>query len=94
MGSNFERKDNGTLSLCYSTDKVGSKWKSVVVINNENGKLIYGPLKLNADVSWHTEERLLIKEYPEIIKDPNSTNSFTYYYDLVMKKRITATEEK
>lgn len=94
LGKNYERKDNGTLSLCYSVDRAGNKRKNVVVIDTENGALLFGPQKLNADVGWFSEKRLIIKEYPEVIKDQTSTNNFTYYYDLVAKKRITATEEK
>lgn len=92
LGEKYERKDNGDLALCYSMENEISKWKNVVVINKKSGELIYGPQKLNADVDWHSEDRLIIKEYPEVIKDKNSTSTFTYYYDLVAKKRISATK--
>ena len=92
LGKNFERKDNGDFVLCYSVENGVSRWKNIVVINKTNGELVYGPEKLNADVDWHSKDRLIIKEYPEVIQDKTSTNTFTYYYDLIAKKRISATK--
>lgn len=92
LGANFERKDNGELTLCYSVENAISKWKNVIVINKKSGELIYGPKKLNADVDWYSKDRLIIKEYPEVIQDKTSTSTFTYYYDLIAKKRISATK--
>ncbi len=92
LGAKFERKDNGDLSLCYSLENEISKWKNVIVIDRSSGELIYGPKKLNADVDWHSTEQLVIKEYPEVIEDKTSNSTFTYYYDLIAKKRIEATK--
>lgn len=92
LGETYERKDNGDLALCYSAENDIGKWKNVVVINMKNGELIYGPQKLNGDVDWHSKDRLIIKEYPEVIKDKTSTSTFTYYYDLITKKKVSVTK--
>ena len=90
LGTSIERKDNGDLALCYSKNKSLDKWKTVLVINHKSGEIIYGPKKMNADVDWHSENMLRIKEYPEVIQDQNSTNSFVYYYDLISQKKMEA----
>lgn len=86
----YERKDLGEYSLCYSVSKMPTeKRKTVVVINNTNGLVLFGPKSMNADVDWHAEGRLIIKEYPEVIKDKNSDETFTYYYDVLKKKKVS-----
>ena len=79
----------GEYSLCYSVNKAPTeKRKTVIVVNNTNGLVLFGPKNMNADVDWHTEGQLIIKEYPEVIKDKNSDEAFTYYYDVLKKKKV------
>ena len=58
LGQNFERKDNGDYSLCYSVDK-STKRKTAIVVDQQTGKLVYGPKKINADIDWFSATRLI-----------------------------------
>lgn len=89
LGQKFERKDKGDHSLCYTINKSTSKRKTAVVVNLKTGKIVYGPEKLNADIDWFSDTQLVIREYPEVIKDANSTDTFTYYYDIIQQKKVS-----
>ena len=93
LGEKFERKDNGDYSLCFTSEESGSGWKNTIVIHKKNGELVYGPKKINADIDWFTKSRLIIREYPEVIENKNSTNTFIYYYDLLADKRVEAKKQ-
>lgn len=89
LGEKFERKDRGEFALCYSLNKTSSKGKTIIVVNMTTGKVIYGPEKLNADVEWSSDTQLLIKEYPEVIQDKNSSETYAYYYDIIEQKKVS-----
>lgn len=83
LGSKFEKIDRGELSLCYTTDKKTlTNWRTVLVINTETSTILYGPEKLNAKVSWYADRKLLIKETPEVINDKQSSDTYTYIFNL------------
>lgn len=91
IGDDFERIDRGDFSLCMSISKsISEKRKTVLVVNKTNGDIQFGPERMNADVHWHTDTQLVIQEYPEVIQDKNSSKTFVYYYDILLKKKIEA----
>jgi len=54
IGDNFERKDRKEYSLCILVSKKTSeRWRTILVVNKNNGAIEYGPKKMNADVDWH-----------------------------------------
>lgn len=92
LGDSYEKVDQGTLSLCFTVDKKNmSSWKTILVIDMSSSEIIYGPKKLNAKVSWYADRKLLIKEYPEVIEDKQSTDSFSYIFNLDTKEKESNT---
>lgn len=92
LGDSFERTDKGKFALCVTPSDNQRNWRTVVVINTETGELTYGPERMNADVSWHSETQLRIREYPERIEDVSSSDTFMYIYDLIEKRKITTAQ--
>ena len=83
LGEKFNQIERGDLSLCFTIDKKAmTNWRTFLVINHKTGAIIYGPKKLNAKISWHSDRKLLIKETPEVIKDKGSTETFKYIFNL------------
>ena len=89
LGEKYERKDQGDYSLCYTVTKSTSKRTTALVVNIKTGKIVYGPEKLNADIEWDSDTMLKIKEYPEVIVDKTSTDTYTYYYDIIQQKKVS-----
>ncbi|MDW3192496.1 MAG: hypothetical protein R8G66_09025 [Cytophagales bacterium] len=92
LGNKFEKIDRGDLSLCFTVNKQTlTNRKTVLVINNKNAAIIYGPEKLNAKVSWHSDRKLLIQETPEVIQDKQSSNTTSYIFNLDTKEKESNT---
>ena len=92
LGGKLEKFPNGKYSLYVTSSKTpGVKWKSVLVIELETGDFVFGPKRINGDVSWLSESQLKVIEYPEVIKDKNSTTSYTYVYDLISGAKLEST---
>ncbi len=88
LGTKFEKIDRGDLALCYTSDKKElTNRRTVLVINTKTSKILYGPEKLNAEVKWHSDRKLLIKETPEVIGDKQSSNTHAYIYNLDTNKK-------
>ena len=88
LGNKFEKIDRGDLSLCYTTDTANrTSWKTVLVINNKSSEVIYGPERLNAEITWYTDRKLLIKEKPGRIEEQYSTETYSYIFNLDTQKR-------
>ena len=87
IGSKYEKIDRGPLRLCFSTNNknIGT-WKTVMVVEIKTSRILYGPKKLNADVSWYSDRKLLISETPEVIKDKYSATTHNYIYNLDTKR--------
>lgn len=92
LGNKFEKIDRGDLSLCFTVDKQTlTNRKTVLVINNKTAAIIYGPEKLNAKVSWHSDRKLLVQETPEVIEDKQSSDTNSYVFNLDTKEKETNT---
>ena len=88
LGNNYERADRLHLALCYTVDKKNmTNWRTVMVIDTTNAAILYGPEKINGKISWHEDRKLLIKETPEVIKDKQSTETYSYIYNLDTKEK-------
>ncbi|MFZ9044643.1 MAG: hypothetical protein ACO2ZZ_02180 [Cyclobacteriaceae bacterium] len=92
LGNSYEKVEREGLLLCYTADKKNStSWRTVLVLDTTNGKLVYGPEKLNARVSWHSNRKLLIQESPEVISDKQSSESYNYVFDIDTKQKENIT---
>jgi hypothetical protein len=94
LGESFERVDQNELALCYTSDQKNMpNWKTVIVINKENGEILYGPEKINGAVEWYSDRELLFKGTPEVIEDKKAQPNFSYIYNLDTRTKGTKTPD-
>ena len=94
LGQAYERLDNEDYVLYVTKEDVSTTRKTFLVLSQSSGEVVYGPQKLSGNVSWHTNSVLKIQEYPEVIQDRQSKDTFTYYFDVITKQRKELNENK
>jgi hypothetical protein len=92
LGKNYECQARNQFSLCTSVDLKNTKeiWPTILVIDHNSSEILYGPEKTNSSISWYSDEVLKIIEKPEIIRNKQSAETFTYLYDLITKRKAKA----
>ncbi|MFT4737467.1 MAG: hypothetical protein ACI8QD_000904 [Cyclobacteriaceae bacterium] len=92
LGKNYECQVRNKRSLCTSAilKNPSENWPTILVIDHNTSKILYGPEKTNSNISWHSDEVLKMIEKPEFIKNKQSAETFTYYYNLNTKRKAKA----
>ena len=67
---------------------------TIVVLKNDDGSLAYGPDSVKGDVSWHDEDQLIVREFPEVIEDKRGTSEYLYYIHIPTTKKNYKPVEK
>tara|TARA_Y100001949_G_C15939002_1_gene309255 strand:+ start:65 stop:415 length:351 start_codon:yes stop_codon:yes gene_type:complete len=87
IGSEYLREDQGKLALCFTKPEyVGSEWKTVVVIDTESLKTLYGPERMNATVKWSDEAVIAVKDIAGVIEDKSSKDNSVRYVNIYQNK--------
>lgn len=84
----FERSDKGDYALFYTIQKTpGVLIRDVLVLSKVSGEVVYGPKRLNANVSWHEENILKIEEFVGVVENPNEKDKGPHYYNILTQKK-------
>lgn len=83
IGSEYLREDQGKLALCYTKPEyVGSEWKTVIVLDTQSLKTLYGPERMNAIIKWSDEAVLAVKEIAGVVENKQSKDTNIRYINI------------
>ena len=89
IGPTYQKDERTDWVLCIASDPdTNGTWNTVLVIDQLTGEVIYGPVKLNAQVKWYADKQLFITDFSEVIRDKQGASSTSYIYDLTTKQRV------
>lgn len=64
------------------------KKTEILVLDNKDQSLAYGPEQVQGSVEWYDENQLIVKEYPERVKDQLKPDHFIYYIHIPTTKKV------